>query len=104
MAEKVEEHQIPVDKIFKITKRLTWGLDFYNKKPVGIVSVSDLEDKSDIWIYATDQELEKLVNEGYHWHEQITVDQFRITRLQLKFLNPNTRQKKLEQMHLVHLD
>ena len=104
MAEKVAEHQIPVDKIFKISKRLTWGLDFYNKKPVEIVSISDVEEKTDIWIYATDQELEKLLNEGYHWHEQITVDQFRITRLQLKFLNPNTRQKQLEQMHLVHLD
>ncbi len=104
MAEKVAEHNIPVEKIFKISKRLTWGLDFYNKKPVGIVPVSELEAKGDIWVYATDQELEKIANEGYHWHEQITVDQFRITRLQIKFLNPNTRQAKLEQMHLVHLD
>jgi 4-amino-4-deoxy-L-arabinose transferase-like glycosyltransferase len=104
MAEKVVEHQIPVDKIFKISERHTWALDFYNQKPIEILPVFDLENQSGIWIYATDQELEQLVNNGYHWHEQITVDQFRITRLQIKFLNPNTRQKKLEQVHLVQLD
>ena len=104
MAEKVAENHIPVDKIYKISEGHTWALDFYNQKPVKIVSLSDLADKHDIWVYATDSELEKLQNDNYHWHEQITVDQFRITRLQIKFLNPNTRQKKLNRMHLVHLD
>ena len=104
MAKKVKEYDIPVDKIFKISGRHTWALDFYDRHPVGILSIAELEDQSGIWIYATDQELEQLVNNGYHWHEQITVDQFRITRLQIKFLNPDTRQKKLEQMHLVQLD
>ncbi|MEZ4809191.1 MAG: glycosyltransferase family 39 protein [Allomuricauda sp.] len=105
MAKKVAEHDIPVDKIYKISaSRHTWALDFYNQHTVGIVSLSELMDKSDIWIYATDQELDRLHNDGYHWHEQISVDQFRITRLQIKFLDPKTRQRKLEQMHLVHLD
>ena len=104
MAEKVKEHHIPVDKIFKISERHTWALDFYDKHPVGILSISDLKNQKGIWIYATDQELEQLTSKGYHWKEQITVDQFRITRLQIKFLNPNTRQKKLERMHLVQLD
>ena len=104
MAKKVAGNDIPVDRIYKISERHTWALDFYNQHPVGILSLSELMDKSDIWIYATDQELDRLHNDGYHWHEQITVDQFRITRLQIKFLDPNTRQRKLEQMHLVHLD
>ncbi|WP_222984668.1 ArnT family glycosyltransferase [Flagellimonas meishanensis] len=103
MAAKVAEHEIPVDKIFKISERHTWALDFYNQNPVNLASTSELLDKQDIWIYATDQELDILSDEGFHWHEQITVDQFRITRLQLKFLNPHTRQKKLERMHLVHI-
>ncbi|SNZ00298.1 ArnT family glycosyltransferase [Flagellimonas pacifica] len=104
MAKKVEEHSIPTDSIYKISKRHTWALDFYNKKPVGIASKEELASKEDVWIYADDKELEELLDSGYHWHEQITVDQFRITRLQIKFLNPHTRQKKLNQMHLVHLD
>ncbi|WP_136467315.1 ArnT family glycosyltransferase [Flagellimonas onchidii] len=104
MAEKVREHNIPVDNIYKISERYTWALDFYNKKPVNIISISGLEEKPDAWVYATDEELQKLEKAGYHWHEEITVDQFRITRLQLKFLNPHTRSKKLNKMHLVHLD
>ncbi|WP_420602396.1 ArnT family glycosyltransferase [Flagellimonas sp.] len=104
MAEKVTEHSIPVDNIYKISKRHTWALDFYNKKPVNIVDVSDLEKIPKAWVYATDEELQKLRAAGYHWHDEITVDQFRITRLQIKFLNPHTRSKKLNKMHLVHLD
>lgn len=104
MAKKVREHNIPVDSIYKINNRHTWALDFYNKKPVDIVSSLDLIDKSDIWVYASDKDLEQLLSEGYHWHEQITIDQFRITRLQVKFLNPHTRQKTLNKMHLVQLD
>jgi 4-amino-4-deoxy-L-arabinose transferase-like glycosyltransferase len=104
MADKVEENNIPVEKIYKISNRHTWSLDFYNQKPVEIVSLSELSNRTGIWIYATDKELDELLNEGYHWHEQITVDQFRITRLQLKFLNPNTRQQKVNQMHLIQLD
>ena len=41
---------------------------------------------------------------GIDWDNQITVDQFRITRLQIKFLNPDTRKEKLNKMHLVHLN
>ena len=104
MAGIVEQEGIPVDEIYKISERHTWALDFYNQYPVKILPVSELEDMTGIWIYANDSELERMVNSGYHWHNQITVDQFRITRLQLKFLNPNTRQKKLNKMHLVQLD
>ncbi len=104
MASVVAKQQIPKEDIYKTTERHTWALDFYNQKPVEILSIPELEDKKGIWIYATDAELEKLLNAGYHWHEKITVDQFRITRLQFKFLNPHTRTNKLNRMHLVQLD
>ncbi len=104
MAEKVRENNIPVDKIYKVSERYSWSLDFYNKKPVQITSLTEIADKKDIWVYATDEELEQLRKNGFQWDEQITVDQFRITRLQAKFLNPNTREGKLNHMHLVHLD
>ncbi|WP_422861500.1 ArnT family glycosyltransferase [Flagellimonas sp. W118] len=104
MAEKVQEHNVPVDNIYKISERHTWALDFYNQDPVNIVSISDLEKVPKAWVYVTPDELQKLKNAGYHWHDEITVDQFRITRLQLKFLNPLTRRDKLNKMHLVHLD
>lgn len=104
MAEIVADEQIPTTDIYKISERHTWALDFYNKNPVKILSLEALENQEDIWVYATDKELELLQNEGFHWHDQITVDQFRITRLQFKFLNPHTRGNKLNKMHLVQLD
>ena len=104
MAKKVREKNIPVDNIYKISEKYSWSLDFYNKKPVQIVSIPEIAKKNDVWVYATDDELNQLKDNGMVWDEQITVDQFRITRLQVKFLNPDTREGKLNKMHLVHLD
>ncbi|MEM7485767.1 MAG: glycosyltransferase family 39 protein, partial [Bacteroidota bacterium] len=104
MAEKVSEHEIATDNIYKISKRFTWALDFYNKKPVQITTKSALKNLKDSWVYVDDNELQELRDSGITWKEQITVDQFRITRLQLKFLNPQTRHKKLNHMHLLHLN
>lgn len=104
MAQQVKENNIPRDQIYKINERHTWALDFYNQNPVNIVSTTDLKHMNDVWVYATDKELQQLQKNGIDWDDQITVDQFRITRLQIKFLNPNTREDKLNKMHLVHLD
>ncbi|WP_293294328.1 glycosyltransferase family 39 protein [Allomuricauda sp.] len=104
MAQQVKERNIPVDDIYKINERHTWALDFYNQNPVNIVSTSYLKNMKDIWVYATDKELELLKKNGIAWDNEITVDQFRITRLQIKFLNPDTRKEKLNKMHLVHLN
>ncbi len=103
MAREVRKADIPVDKIYKISDRHTWALDFYNRKPVQITSLGGLQKKEDIWVFANDKELQQLKDAGVDWDEQLTVDQFRITRLQIKFLEPNTRYKKLNQLHLVHL-
>ena len=104
MTALVKEKEIPVSEIYKISERHTWAMDFYNQHPIKIMPITELENQKGIWIYASDTELEALKNSGYHWHQHYTVDQFRITRLQLKFLNPATRQKKLNKMHLVQLD
>jgi len=104
MAQRVKEQNIPVDNIYKVSEQHTWALDFYDQDPVNIISIPELKSKNDVWVYATDQELAQLSKQGIQWDDQITVDQFRITRLQIKFLNPNTRQEKLDKMHLVHLN
>lgn len=104
MAKEVKAQGILVDNIYKISERYSWALDFYNREPVKIISKEELLKMHDVWVYATDEELEILANNGFHWHDKITVDQFRITRLTLKFLNPSTRAKKLNKMHLVYLD
>jgi hypothetical protein len=104
MAEKVAEKQIPVDKIYKLDGGShTWGLDFYNKKPVKITDIKKVVSLHDVWVYATDVELQAMKKAGMDWDEQITVDQFRITRLDANFLRPSTRNSVLNKRHLVHI-
>ncbi|MFK7812024.1 MAG: glycosyltransferase family 39 protein, partial [Maribacter sp.] len=103
MAETIAENKIPVDRIYKISTHYTWALDFYNKKPVKITSIDQLSNKKDIWVYVDDLQLKELQNMGYDWDRQFTEDQFRITRLQAKFLDPTTRKKVLNKRHLIHI-
>jgi 4-amino-4-deoxy-L-arabinose transferase-like glycosyltransferase len=104
MAKVVKQNTIPVDRIFKIGDNYTWSLDFYNKHPVKISTLEEVQQKHDIWVYANEKELELLRNSGLDWKTQYSVDHFRITRLQARFLNPNTRYKVLDKMYLIHVD
>ncbi len=103
MAKIVTEEKVPVDSIYKISKNHTWALDFYNQKPVKISSLEALKNKRDYWIYASQKELNELRQNGFDWDMQFDVNQFRITRLQAKFLNPVTRKKVLNKRYLVHV-
>ncbi|MGB5435005.1 MAG: glycosyltransferase family 39 protein [Maribacter sp.] len=103
MAKTIRENDIPTDKIYKISENHTWALDFYNQKPVKITSLSELTDSKDVWVYVSEKELKTLRDAGLDWDRQLTEKQFRITRLQGKFLDPITRKKVVNKMHLVHI-
>ncbi len=103
MAHTIAREQISVDHIYKISNRYTWALDFYNQRPVKITTLNKLKNKNDIWIYANDLELQQLKNAGFDWDMKYSENQFRITRLQAKFLVSSSRKKVLNKMHLVHI-
>ncbi len=103
MAKIIKLKNIPVDRVYKVSSDYTWSLDFYNQHPVQITSPKLLKGKKDIWVYASDEDMSMLQNSDLDWDSQISVDQFRITRLQGKFLNPNTRKKVTRKMHLLHI-
>jgi len=103
MAKKVEEHQVPKEKIYKLSSNHTWALDFYNQMPLKTASPFELKRENDFWLYVNDAEIQKLRELGFDWDQQFTEEQFRITRLQAKFLNPGTRKKVLNRMHLIHV-
>lgn len=104
LAAEVAARGIPVEEIYKISQRHSWPLDFYNREPVKISTPGELREKGDVWVHADRAELERLKKEGFRWTEQIEADHFRITRLQLAFLNPDTRGEKIDTLYLVHLD
>jgi len=103
MAKVVKAQNIPTDNIYKLSEKYTWALDFYNQKPVLISSIEDIRGMQDIWVYATDEQLKNLHENGFDWDQQFTKADFRITRLQAKFLDPAKRKKVLNKMHLIHI-
>ncbi len=103
MSALITEKNIPISKIYKLSPNHTWALDFYNRKPVSTISLGNLDNHRDIWIYASESDLRALREYGFDWDAQYSVNQFRITRLQAKFLDPSTRKKVLNKMHLVHV-
>jgi len=103
MAKIVAENKIPVDRIYKLSEKHTWSFDFYNQKPLIISSIEGIRGKKDIWVYVTDEERRLINQSGFDWDRQYTQADFRITRLQLKFLDPATRKKVLNKMHLIHI-
>ncbi|NNK75872.1 MAG: glycosyltransferase family 39 protein, partial [Maribacter sp.] len=104
MAKTIQKNNIATDNIYKISLNYSWALDFYNQEPVKITTVNALEGKKNIWVYANDKDLKELKQSGFDWNKQFTEKQFRITRLQSRFLNPNTRKQVVNKMHLVHID
>ncbi|MEP2280984.1 glycosyltransferase family 39 protein [Maribacter sp.] len=103
MSKVIAEKDIPVDRIYKVGSDHTWSLDFYNQYPVQITTSEVLKGKNDVWVYVNDYEMKMLEEKGFDWDAQLSVDQFRITRLQGKFLNPNTRKKVTRKMYLLHI-
>ncbi|MDB2606367.1 glycosyltransferase family 39 protein [Zobellia sp.] len=103
MAEVVSEEKIPVDKIYKVSDFHTWSLDFYNRHPVAYASIKTLKNKKDIWLYVNDIDLQSIKDAGLDWDRQFTENNFRISRLSMKFLNPSTRKRILKKMYLVHI-
>lgn len=103
MAKIVDENEIPVDNIYKLPGHHSWALDFYNKRPIKQISMNKILNRKNIWVYVSELQLHELNNLGYDWDRQFQVDQFRITRLQAKFLDPSTRKSVLDKMYLIHI-
>jgi len=108
MAKVVADENIPVDKIYKLNSPgdwgfNTWSMDFYNKRPISRMKLMNVTNDQGIWIYANDKDLKMLREKGVDWDRQYIRPNFKITQLNLKFLNPAKRKKSLDRMHLIHV-
>jgi 4-amino-4-deoxy-L-arabinose transferase-like glycosyltransferase len=102
MADLIERESLPVDQLYKISNQYTWALDFYFGKPVQEVSPEQLPGEA-AWVYADEKERVQLQEAGYTWDREYAVDQFRISRLQARFLNPETRSQVLRKRYLLRV-
>lgn len=108
MSKVVAEEHIPVDRIYKLNYPDNWGfntwaMDFYNKRPVSKMSFKNVKNKQDIWLYVNEQDIKRLQEAGIDWDRQYSRPNFKITQLNRKFLNPSTRKRALDKMHLIHV-
>ena len=92
-----------MEVIYKLDAAHTWALDFYFGRPVEQVAPDRLKANAPLWLYATEEQRERLGKEGFRWDRELAADQFRISRLQGRFLNPATREKVLRKRYLLHL-
>ena len=102
MAKRIEQDQIKVDRIYKWSDNHSWALDFYTQRPVQVLP-EEYSTNEAFWLYVTGKEKEKLLAQGWRWTEEIEVEQFRITRLQARFLNPRSRSDVLRSRHLLKI-
>ncbi len=105
MSELIEENNISKEDIYVHNKNYSWTLDFYTQRNSPSITTDELKKlEKDIWLY-TDKEasIEELRAAGIITKEQHTVDHFRVTKLNAKFLNPKTRTSKLKKGYLLHI-
>lgn len=104
MADSIEQEGLEIDTLYKLSDQHTWSLDFYYGEPLQLLPMAELSDRPQTtWLYVDSEELEKLRNAGYPLDIELTVDQFRISRLQGRFLNPKSREKVLNKRHLLRI-
>ncbi|MBC2839978.1 glycosyltransferase family 39 protein [Robiginitalea sp. SC105] len=89
--------------IYKFTGEHTWALDFYTRQPLRLAPAVSPDSLAGRWVYVDDRQREALAEAGFRWERELSADQFRISRLQAKFLNPETRTDVLNKRYLLLL-
>ena len=103
MADLIEKESLDIETIYKVSDQHSWALDFYFGKPLARIELDQLPSDRVTWVYADDKEKLLLQKEGVAWDAEYTVDQFRISRLQARFLNPGTRAEILRKRYLLRI-
>lgn len=103
LARQIGQEGLAADKICKLDAEHTWALDFYSGQPVVRVAPGELEARAPVWLYVSEEQREQLGQKGIRWDRELAADQFRISRLQARFLNPDTRQQVVRKRYLLHL-
>lgn len=103
IARQIRQEGLDVPTIYKLDAEHTWALDFYSGSPAVQVAKGDLEARGPVWVYVSEAQRDALAQEGFGWDRELAADQFRISRLQGRFLNPKTRHKVIGKRFLLHL-
>lgn len=98
----IAEENIPKNRVYKVSEGHTWALDFYNQRPTPVISLDEVKkEKKPLWLFVSESELEMLKTHGVSASEAKKIPNYKVSRLQLKFLNPKKREASLGYKYLV---
>ena len=103
MADLIEAESLEIDTLYKVSDQHSWALDFYFGKPLEMIAVDQFPPEKATWVYTDEKERNLLRDAGISWDREYVVDQFRISRLQARFLNPETRSEVLRKRYLLRI-
>lgn len=103
MAKLIKSEQLPIDQVYKLDEEHTWALDFYFGKPVKPINLASMKAEESLWLFITEKQRQELLESNAEWDREYSVNQFRITRLQARFLNPKTREQVVRKRFLIRL-
>ena len=89
--------------IHKLGDGHSWAMDFYTGRPLIPTRADRLKSDRVQWLYLDGKQLQELAEQGIEFDTLIRADQFRISRLQPKFLNPETRKEVLRKRYLIRV-
>lgn len=100
--EIIEKEQIDLNSLYMPNTITGWSLDFYTKRMTPRIDIiNDLKPKQ--WVFVYEKQLQQLKKNNISWSKQFEIDHYRITKLTLPFLNPNTRQSVLKKAYLLQI-
>jgi len=104
MVEIIHKENINVEDIYIFENRNSWSLNFYTQRHTPGLDLSEVAENKGKWLFVYDKDVDKLKSENVTWDRSYVVPHYRITRLKLSFLNPETRDNELTKAYLLHLN
>ena len=88
--------------IYKLTAKHSWALDFYHQRPLKLLKAVDLDSFEGL-LYVGQEEFDAIKASGKNYDLISKKTQFSVSRLNLKFLNPKTREQVTSYRYLLQL-
>lgn len=92
-------------------KKRSWSLEFYLKKLIPTITPNEISEKlkkgNDLWVFSNQKSFsdEEVIPENLKnlVKQKLVISQYRMTKLKMKFINPNTRDSCLQKSYLFKL-
>ncbi|CAN1533005.1 ArnT 4-amino-4-deoxy-L-arabinose transferase and related glycosyltransferases of PMT family [Flavobacteriaceae bacterium] len=102
----MEKEHIDSKDVFMLAEdNSSWSLDFYTERITPRININKISKriKEKQWLFVYEDQIKSLKENNIQWSKIYEIDHYRITRLKLKFLNPNTRNSILEKAYLLQI-